>query len=72
MTLAQLLTTKTFWITLIDVLAALVNLLGTMFWPQYVDLIWKVWIIIQPLAALIIGALAVDEIVVPTLMKSLR
>ena len=72
MTLQQLLTTKTFWLTLIDVLAALINLLGALFWPKYVDLIWQVWIIIQPLAALIIGALAVNEIVVPTLMKSLR
>lgn len=72
MTLKQLLTTKTFWVTLIDVLAALLNLFGKLFWPQYVDLIWQVWIIIQPLAALIIGALAVNEVVVPTLIKRLR
>lgn len=72
MNLSQLLTSKTFWFTLIDVLAALINLFGALFWPKYVDLIWQVWLILQPLAALLIGSLALNELVVPTLMKSLR
>jgi hypothetical protein len=67
MTLSQLFSTKAFWFTLIDVLAAMINLLGQLFWPKYVDLVWQVWLILQPLAALLIGSLAVNEIVVPTL-----
>lgn len=71
MSVAQLLTTKAFWLTLLDVVAALLNLLGKQFWPNQVDTVWQVWLILQPLAALIIGALAVDEIAVPILRMKL-
>lgn len=72
MTLKKLLSSKTFWLTLIDVVVALLNLFGKMFWPDYVDLVWQVWLIVQPLAALLIGAVAVNEARLPELVRRLR
>lgn len=67
MTLEYLLTTKTFWLTFIDVMVRLLNLLGKKFWPKYVDTINEIWLILQPLVLLFIAVFAVNDVVVPTL-----
>ena len=70
MTLEQFLMTKTFWLTLVDVLVRLLNILGKKFWPEKVDTINEIWLVLQPLVLLFIAAFAVSDVVVPQLMAA--
>jgi hypothetical protein len=63
---------KTFWMTVLDVVFGALALLGPALWPAYSDLVLNVWKLLQPVFAVLIALFCTEEIIVPKVVSAIR
>lgn len=66
----KLLKSKMFWSAVIDAAAGILTLFGKTYWPEQAEMVRQIWGYLQPIALIVIGAFATDELIVPALLRT--